>query len=423
MSVRRLHRTALPALMAAALFAGVPGWTTVAGEPTAQADGKPRIDILFHEGRDKLSAQPTMRFGIVIRDQKVPKRTVSGLKQLTYAAKGETNNTCVRVDGTDRLFGQAPGKWKVQHEKLGKDAAGKEHFGFRCVWVHDAAPVEVTQTVEIVRGEQTLVLDTCRVHYVLENKDDKAHSVGLRFLLDTLTGTNDGAPFILPGVKTLCDTQMEFNDPAKIAAFAYALENPLALNNPGTVAYLKLKPGGKLEAPSRVTFGAWPSAQGGEPGARGEMTMWDVPVFSMRKLRPPDSAAVLYWGEKPLEPGARRDLGFTYGLGYFSSDKEGKLGLFLAGPFQVGRELTILAVVSRPKEGQTVTLKPPKAFEMLAGAATQAVAVPPPDGTPVSALTWRVRTTEEGTFPVGIESSTGVVHRQGVRINKQAVNE
>jgi hypothetical protein len=409
--------------MAAALFAGAPRWMTVAGEPASQADSKPRIDVFFHEGRDQLSAQPTMRFGIVIRDQKVPKRTVSGLKQLTYAPQGQTNNTCARVDGTDRLFGQPPGKWKVQHAKLGKDAAGKEHFGFRCVWVHDAAPVEVTQTVEIVRGEQTLVLDTCRVHYVLENKDDKEHSVGLRFLLDTLTGTNDGAPFILPGAKNLCDTQMEFNDAAKIPGFAYCLENPLALNSPGTVAYLKLKPGGKLEGPSRVTFGAWPSAQSGEPRARGEMTMWDVPVFSMRKPRPPDSAAVLYWGEKSLEPGARRDLGFTYGLGYFSSDKEGKLGLFLAGHFQVGRELTVLALVSRPAEGQTVTLKPPKGFEMLAGPATQTVALPPPDGTPVSALTWRVRTTEEGTFPIGIESSTGAAHRQGVRINKQAVNE
>src|SRR5262249_46589354 len=153
-----------------------------------------RIDILFHEGRDQLAAEPTMRFGIVIRDQKAPKKTISGLKQLTYAPQGQTNNTCVRVDGTDRLFGQPPGKWKVQSMKLGKDEAGKDHFGFKCVWVHDAAPVEVTQTVELVRGEQTLVLDTCRVQYTLENKDDKEHSVGLRLLLDTLIGTNDGVP-------------------------------------------------------------------------------------------------------------------------------------------------------------------------------------------------------------------------------------
>jgi hypothetical protein len=423
MSLRSLQHAAFWSLAAAALLVGLVAGRTGADEPPAPPDMKPRIDINFHEGAGPLSRQPTMRFGIVLRDEKAPNRTASGLKQLTYAAKGETNNTCVRVDGVDRLFGSPPGKWQGQAVKLGKDATGKQRYGFKCVWVHGTIPVEITQTVEIVRGEQTLLLDTCRVHYGIENKDEQPHRVGLRFLLDTFIGTNDGAPFIIPGVKHVCDTQMEFNDRAAVPEFIYALENPQLLSKPGTVAFLKIKLGGKLEAPSRATFGAWPDPDTQEPGALGERTLWNVPVFSMRKPRPPDSAAVLYWGEKPLEAGARRDLGFTYGLGHFSSDKEGRLGLFLAGPFKEGGAMTVLALVSRPKEGQTLTLKPPKGFDLLAGPLTQTVAAPPPDGSPLSPVTWRVRTTQEGIFPVTVESSSGATHRQGVRINKKAVNE
>jgi hypothetical protein len=388
-----------------------------AGESTPSADQRPRIDVLYDDGGDDASGEPSMRFGIVLHDLQAGDKTVTGLKQLTFGPRGETNNTCVRVDSSDRLFGLPPGKWQGPVTKLAKDAAGNQRLGCQCVWAHDKAPVEVTQTVEIIRGKQTTVLDTCRVAYAITNKDSKAHKVGLRFLLDTLVGTSDGSPYIVPGAKVLCDTQAEFKDPATVPDFIYALENAETLNRPGVVAYLNLKVGGKLEAPSRVTLGAWPDPESGVAGAEGQGTLWNVPVFSMRKLSPPDSAAVLYWDSKELEPGGRRELGFTYGLGYFSSDRKGDLGLFLAGPFKAGAEMTVLALVYRPRTGQTVTLKPPKSFEILAGTLTQTVASLPRDGTQVAPITWRVRTSTDGVYPVIVESSSGAVHTQPVRIN------
>ena len=52
-------------------------------------------------------------------------------------------------------------------------------------------------------GEQSRRLDTCLVRYVIENTDVRSHRVGLRFMLDTFIGANDGVPFTIPGVGLL----------------------------------------------------------------------------------------------------------------------------------------------------------------------------------------------------------------------------
>ena len=61
--------------------------------------------------------------------------------------------------------------------------------------------------------------DTCLVRYRIHNKDGRPHTVGLRFLLDTFVGDNDGVPFLLPGSQQLCSTSREFNSPAEVPAF------------------------------------------------------------------------------------------------------------------------------------------------------------------------------------------------------------
>ena len=40
------------------------------------------------------------------------------------------------------------------------------------------------------------------VRYQIENKDTQNHKVGLRFLLDTYIGANDGVPFTIPRAMT-----------------------------------------------------------------------------------------------------------------------------------------------------------------------------------------------------------------------------
>ena len=69
------------------------------------------------------------------------------------------------------------------------------------------------------------LLDTCLVRYVIYQQGRTiGHKVGLRFLLDTYIGANDGVPFTIPGDKDLCDTYKDFDKPDKVPDFISALE-------------------------------------------------------------------------------------------------------------------------------------------------------------------------------------------------------
>src|SRR5207302_4428398 len=129
---------------------------------------------------------------------------------------------------------------------------------------------------------------------------------------------------------------------------------------------LQLKVGGGLEAPGRVTLGAWPNHEltPRDRRCREAQTLWEVPVLDIQPLSPADSAVALYWNERELKPGERRHIGFAYGLGSVSgSQGEGKLAVTVGGDFLPHGEFTVTAYVSNPSRNQTVTLTLPKDFE------------------------------------------------------------
>jgi hypothetical protein len=70
-----------------------------------------------------------------------------------------------------------------------------------------AQPLEVDLGVVARATDRSFVL---RLEN-LENRDTAPHDVGVRFLLDTFIGTNDGVPFLIPGSSELCDTQKRFD--------------------------------------------------------------------------------------------------------------------------------------------------------------------------------------------------------------------
>jgi hypothetical protein len=402
-------------VLALALLLGGVGLTAAGPESKESDKDAPLLRLVFHDRGDRSLAEPTMRFGILLPTMPEP-RLPAKVKQLTFAPLLWTNNTCVKLDGNESLFGQAPGKWDPRQAQLG----GGRH-GLRSVWVYPDSKVRVTQTVEVVRGDQTGKVDTCLVRYDLDNKDSEEHTVGLRFLLDTFIGINDGAPFIVPGEKSLIETMKDYRQADRIPDFVQALEQ-LHFKKPGVIAHLQLRLGGGVEAPVRVTLGGWPNPDTRAPGANGFMTKWNVPALSMRQVikgkQYLDSAVTLYWAEKKMPAGSKRAVAFTYGLGNFSTDKEGQIGLVLAGPFRAGAAMTVLALVKSPDEGQTLTLKLPKGMELTKGAATQKVPQPPATAdNNISPLTWEVRTPTAGVFALGLELSTGAALRQGIRIN------
>jgi hypothetical protein len=376
----------------------------LSGSKGAGPQAGPKILLRFHNKPDDLQVA-SMRFGILLP---------GGAKKLTFDPLGRTSTVCVKIDGQERLPGFPPGQWQEQEGKLGLNPRGGERIGARSVWFYANEQIAVTQTVEVVRGEQSFDVDTCRVLYTIENKDQQAHTVGLRFLLDTFIGTNDGAPFIIPGQTSLCDTSRVFSGVKQVPEFVQALEN-LDFKNPGVIAHVKLKLGGKVEPPTSVTFGAWPDQK--IPGALGIQTLWKVPVVPIRATK--DSAAVLYWDARPLQLNEKRELGFTYGLGNFSSNPAGDLGVTLASTFEAGSHVTVLALVKNPSIGQTLKLRLTEGLERLEGAETQAVPLVFPAAARVAPVTWKIRTSRAGTFAVGLESSSGSFHYQGFQINKR----
>jgi hypothetical protein len=300
-------------------FTGAISLLASADDEPQLLDPTPRLALHLHDHADPqppvVFDHPTMRFGLSTNDPHAP----GVAKRLTFDQFGRSNNTCVRLDGWESLLGERNGHWQELKAPLGKDAHGRERVGCRSVWVYDDQQVFITQLIEIVPGQTSRLLDTCLVRYRIENRDGRGHDVGLRFLLDTFIGANDGVPFTLPGSTELCDTMYDFSTPSAVPDFIQALERE-DLAHPGTVANLQLRLGGKVEAPERVTLGAWPNSDLRKSWntlqvrdyLRAERTLWDVPLLPMKLIqtvRPgadADSAVVMYWSERELAPGASR---------------------------------------------------------------------------------------------------------------------
>jgi hypothetical protein len=409
-------------------------------------DPTPVIAVRFHDGPKEEGGaaipmpMPTMRFGVVMLGEKDPARPGHN-KRLTFDEWGRSNNTCIRIDKQDVIFGQQGGTWVEREQPLGEDISGRKRDGLASVWEHTASRVIVTQEVEVVPGEQSRKLDTCLIRYILENRDRQQHRAGIRFMLDTFIGANDGVPFTIPSATGLCDTSRVFATAPEVPDFIEALEKDDLLH-PGTVAHLQLRLGGQIEAPSRVTLGGWPNLgfqqfhQKPEyQRAHAQNTLWDVPVVGMRELdelartmKPPqsadpDSAVVMYWGERLLPAGERRVVGFAYGLGTVSSaESGGRLLLTVGGQLVKNGEFTLTALVANPVRGEHLTLELPSGFTLVSGTAEQPVPpVPAGAARAASPVTWRIRAGGDGRYELRVRSSEGTTQRVTVRIRTRGV--
>jgi hypothetical protein len=411
-------------------------------EKTVPVNPMPKVRTSFLDGpfifggQEDPRVKNSQRIGFYLADvddeKADPAVDPEGKKRLTFFTNGASNNVCVKIDGKESLVGSTPlGSWTKTTTSLGvaHDGPGgksRKRIGRKSIFFYTDTKIEIAQIVEVRpddqptevkyqgRKQEMRLLNTVLVRYEITNKDDKPHQVGIRFLLDTFIGTNDGVPFAIPGDKELCTTKKEMlSKNGGIPAYIEALENE-SLKAPGTIARLSLRIPG-LEIPSRVTLGAWPhkSLQEVYPNLREKiqqhMTMWDVPLLSKRwkiaNKEHADSAVTIYWTEKSLKPGAKRVVGFAYGLGNFSSSS-GKIGLSTGGDFTPGGTIVIIAMVETPKEGQTATIHLPPGFKLAEGAHKQAVAKPRDLKVNRSLVTWKV-TAPKKTGRFHVKVSTG----------------
>ena len=223
------------------------------------SDKEDRIRVLFSD--------EIQRFGISIlrlKDPRYPEKP----KLLIRNERGNTNNTRLNIDKYQFVFGRESAgagiAWARIDDKLMKEVREKDNRKWTSIMDYKKEGIRATQIVEIVVGPQTRLYDTALVTYIVENRDEKPHTVGLRVMLDTYIGANDGVPFLIPptagAAGYLLDTKGEF-DKGKVPAFVQALESSDLADKEATVAHLGLKIKG-AEPLDKLVICRWPQEFG-----------------------------------------------------------------------------------------------------------------------------------------------------------------
>ena len=331
-------------------------------------------------------------------------------KKLIYQETGQTNSVLVKIDGKDRIFGETVkgGRYAVMPKNVSGPYPGKV-----CTFEFLPEHIAVTQEVKLVPGEPYEVspgeykrlLDTVLFSYKIKNESNQAREVGLRFLLDTYIGTNDGVPFTLPGQTGLIDDSIELKGD-KVPDFIQVLEKS-ELRDHGLIAQLTLRLDKKLfEPPGRVLLTAHPEKKDAD---RKVKDIWDVPLASIKDVQ--DSCVVMYWEPAQLGPGQYRDVAFTYGLGNVAIGSAARLGLTVGGAMIVNSDLTVVALVADPQPDQKIEITLPPGLKLIGGSQSQTVPQSTgkaKDGKPLpSPVTWRVQATTEGSFNIVVDTRFG----------------
>jgi hypothetical protein len=250
-----------------------------------------------------------------------PSRPSSQHKHLIFGGNTPwTSFTSVRVDDTSYLFGGPSDRRAGKGIPTGTQvqAPTRTDTGISCTYKF--GDVEVAQELEFVRGASTRMLDTIGIRYRLTNTGPIPHQVGIRVMLDTMCGSNDGAP-IRAGSHALTHAQLMTS--ADLPDYWQAFDD---LSNPTVISQGSLR-GAGATLPDAIFFADWGSLAD-EPW---QLALTDAQSFVRKGEDEVDTAAALLWQSLTLDPGKVKTVTTHYGLGGVSL-KAGQLALGLTAP-------------------------------------------------------------------------------------------
>lgn len=331
-----------------------------------------------------------------------------------------TSYTTVRLDGRNYVFGgksetragRGAGYGKVVEPPALKDGAIDTAVAFL------DGVLEVRQVLELARSSTSGLVDTVRIVYEVTNRGAVAHRVGLRIMLDTMLGGNDGAPLRMGEQSLTGDALAEGRGlPSFWQAFD-ALAEPRVVAQ-GTVA------DATTVRPDRMVATNWGNLAD---------NAWEAPITPGREFvregeEDLDSAVALYWDEEPLGPGESRLYATAYGLGGVTIIP-GEVTLGLTAPASVTEEadgassFPVVAYVQNvgkwPAREVKVALRLPEGLRVEEGErAERSVGDLAPGGE--AAVAWRVRgknlagTAQRFQVEVSGAGLTGVVGERAVQ--------
>jgi len=220
-------------------------------------------------------------------------------KKLLFERYGEfTSYTTVLIDGKELIYGSEKGKI-VQEPIVTNNSVCYSAWDYKNI-------LTIEQYISLTKGLTTDNIDTVEIRYKVKNVDSSksSHTVGLRVLLDTLLGSNDGAPFSVPGVGVI-ESDTEFKG-VEVPTFWYAFDN---LRKPAVsvVSQVRLK---DSELPDKIVFSNWQNMYN---------SPWEVKIVPNRKFKPTplsntDSAVSIYWEPKEIKYSAAREYAILYGI-------------------------------------------------------------------------------------------------------------
>jgi hypothetical protein len=340
-------------------------------------------------------------FGLEMKHEKDP--TDPGRqKRLTYDARGAGDNIIVKIDGSEYFFHQRTSDRPNEVKPLPPLKNGPKRIGQINIKKFKEFDIEVEQEVELIPGASNN-RDTCLVLFRISNKSKtQAHKVGLRVLMDTYIGANDGVPFTIPGREGFLDTKEDFRE-KDIPAYIEVIEKPDTPKDLGTVVRMGLKglrdAGSDLEPISRMLICLYPGSQ---------MKDWDWEIESMKKNpQNKDSCVALFWAEQTMTPGdPTRVMGYTYGLSELAvGTGESPMALSAPASVQPESEFVMTAYVWNAKKDSVVRLELPVGLT-LAKDETEDKKLT--EGGNRVQVSWRVKAGPRGEYPVTTKMGTTI---------------
>ena len=257
-----------------------------------------------------------------------------------------TSYTTVRVGNENWVFGNPTNRRAARDGRYGDLLMEPTIVDNSIVSSWQTGPIEITQHLRFARSTTTGLQDSARIEYELHNTDNITHLVGLRVMLDTMLGLNDGAPFRVNDRALLSDTVFYSN---AMPEFWQAFDS---LSNPQVMAQGTLR-GEEVSTPDRAYFTNWGSLAD---------DLWNFDFqpgrdFTRRGEFELDSAIALFWDPTPLKPQETRSYVAYYGLGGVTI-APGDLSLGVTSPAQVTADAThrqsfpIIAYIQNTGEGE-----------------------------------------------------------------------
>jgi hypothetical protein len=384
---------AASALTALALLAG-------SASPQGPA-GKGPVKVTVKDEKPVLSDEAAVPVDPVRRIQYNMQGLSVGVRSADNQTLHLSHFPTFSIDG--QLFqNQPPGRFESINRPLAAGKGRRTREGFETVFLHN--DLRITCTVSLVPTKPSgpgakRQMDSVLIRYLVENKGNRPHKVGVRIYMDVYVINNDGAQFAAPTMpgKVLNGVLLKGK---QFPPYVQLLQVP-NLKNPGYVAHLTLDLGSKLEKPDRVVL----TGHGAGFGA------WDMPAFASG-----DTALGVFWEPKEIKPGGKREMAYGYGKGIVTSpESEGRVELALGGSFEPGKAFDVTAYVTDPAQGQSLTLELPEGMALVQGPQCQPVPEPPGED-PVSLVRWRARVLRPGEFPLRVRSSLGVTQGKHITV-------